>query len=516
MLGLNTGVGYMTLSFPERRSGFLAEVNWVGACSSYTTSIQALDASGNVIETINLPNNATYLPAPSYIGFSYSTAQIAAIRFSGGYIGVRNMTQTGEVQVPIADAGSDQTVDSGQPVQLSGRGSSPSNLSLSYLWSQTAGPEVQIVDVNNASASFIAPVVNANTTLTFQLIVKDSRGVTSQPDTVNVTVVKQNNPPIGDAGDATGVREGATKTLNASASYDPDGDAITSYLWQQVGGPTVTLSPGANVVSPSFLAPVGGGSVSFKVTVSDGKLSGTSPTITIPITANNPPVANAGVPVTTDEGTPATLNGGATTDPDGDQVSFSWTQLTGPTVTLNGANTATPSFTAPWVNAGGSTLTFRMTATDNYAANPRSATADATVNVLNANDPPNCSLAMPSVPKLWPPDHRMVPVTIKGITDPDATAFTLRITGVTQDEPINGTGDGDTAPDATITVGEKADTVNLRSERAGTGDGRVYTIHFRATDQEGACTGSVKVQVPHSRTGNAVDSGQTVNSVAQP
>lgn len=71
---------------------------------------------------------------------------------------------------------------------------------------------------------------------------------------------------------------------------------------------------------------------------------------------------------------------------------------------------------------------------------------------------------------------------ITGITDPDGDAITVEITSVTQDEPINGLGDGDTCPDAVIDEGR----VELRAERSGTGDGRVYQIEFIASDGKGS------------------------------
>ena len=68
---------------------------------------------------------------------------------------------------------------------------------------------------------------------------------------------------------------------------------------------------------------------------------------------------------------------------------------------------------------------------------------------------------------LWPPDHRLRLVTLSGATDPDNDPLTLRITGVTQDEPLNGLGDGNTSPDAQ--VGPRSDQVLLRAERSGAG-----------------------------------------------
>lgn len=53
----------------------------------------------------------------------------------------------------------------------------------------------------------------------------------------------------------------------------------------------------------------------------------------------------------------------------------------------------------------------------------------------------------------------------------------------------------------------------FRAERAGTGNGQVYQVHFTATDdQGGSCNGSVKVGVPHSKKDPAVEGAQLYNS----
>lgn len=102
----------------------------------------------------------------------------------------------------------------------------------------------------------------------------------------------------------------------------------------------------------------------------------------------------------------------------------------------------------------------------------------------------------------------MVAVGILGVTDPNNNA-TITITGVRQDEPTNGQGDGDTPIDAIINADG---TVLLRAERSGNGNGRVYHIYFTASDLEGSTSGVVKVSVPHSKKSGAVDSGQNYNS----
>lgn len=73
----------------------------------------------------------------------------------------------------------------------------------------------------------------------------------------------------------------------------------------------------------------------------------------------------------------------------------------------------------------------------------------------------------------------------------------MGVTAVASDEPINGTGDGDTAPDWTIGAPR---TLSLRAERAGTGDGRVYTITITAKDAaNNTATATTAVRVPHNR-----------------
>ena len=127
------------------------------------------------------------------------------------------------------------------------------------------------------------------------------------------------------------------------------------------------------------------------------------------------------------------------------------------------------------------------------------------VGVELINSPPVCTAVAPSRTALWPPNHKLRTIALSGASDPDGTPVAITITGVTQDEPIDGRGDGKTSPD--VVLGPAAGQVRLRAERAGGGDGRVYTVAYTATDPSGAsCSGSVTVSVPHDRGGHAVDS----------
>lgn len=111
---------------------------------------------------------------------------------------------------------------------------------------------------------------------------------------------------------------------------------------------------------------------------------------------------------------------------------------------------------------------------------------------------PSISSSTPNPATLWPPNHKMVPVTVTTLAG-DACDPTPRcaISSVSSDEPVNGLGDGDTAPDWEITG---ASTLLLRAERAGVGDGRVYSIGTTCTDAAGnASIAWTTVTVPHDQ-----------------
>lgn len=104
--------------------------------------------------------------------------------------------------------------------------------------------------------------------------------------------------------------------------------------------------------------------------------------------------------------------------------------------------------------------------------------------------PPTIVALVPSATQIWPPDHKMVAVTIDTLviddTDPNPSVF---ITGVTCDDPAFVTGDAQiTGPLA----------LSLRAERPGNAD-RVYTITVEAIDASGnASFGTTTVTVAHT------------------
>ena len=126
-----------------------------------------------------------------------------------------------------------------------------------------------------------------------------------------------------------------------------------------------------------------------------------------------------------------------------------------------------------------------------------SSSCGTTVTVIDTIAPV-ISNAWASVKSLWPPNHRMVPVTISAKVADNCGPATWRIINVKSNESEDGTGDGNTSSDWKI-LGPH--TVALRAERSGDGDGRVYSITIQAKDPSGnlSDTRTITVTVPKSQ-----------------
>lgn len=208
------------------------------------------------------------------------------------------------------------------------------------------------------------------------------------------------------------------------------------------------------------------------------------------VTANLPPVAQCrNVTVDADQtcSAAASIDNGSF-DPDGDAI------------------TCTQEPAGPY-GLGDTTVTLTCTDTGGLSS---SCTGVVTVQDVT---PPVVVQGPPTV--LSPPNHQYVSFSlescIQSITDQcngTISVGSAQITKVTSDEPddVGGGGDGNTTNDIVITG---AITVDLRAERQGGGDGRVYEVQFSVQDTAGNVTqGSCPVQVPHDQSGApAIDSG---------
>jgi hypothetical protein len=111
--------------------------------------------------------------------------------------------------------------------------------------------------------------------------------------------------------------------------------------------------------------------------------------------------------------------------------------------------------------------------------------------------PPAIASVTPSQSTLSPPNHKMASLSLAIAATDNLAMSSCAITAVTSNEPVTGTGDGDTAPDWSITG---PTTLQLRAERSGSGHGRIYTVTVRCSDAAGnASTGTTSVMVPKGK-----------------
>ncbi|HEY9159531.1 MAG TPA: PKD domain-containing protein [Desulfomonilia bacterium] len=264
--------------------------------------------------------------------------------------GVKTATDTATVSAyilnypPTADAGPDQTVHIFRTVTFNGSGSTdPENQALSYAWtieSKPSGSAAWIANPTTVSPTFVPDKTG---TYVIGLIVSDGE-LSSGKDTLTVMVT--NNAPIANAGLDVTILQGETTRLNGGASSDPDGDAL-SYSWVRTTAPAGSMAVLSDPYSPApTFTPDKKGAYVFTLTVSDGDLSANASVIVT--SSNNVPVANAGADVTIEFGQSAHLDGSASSDPDGDPLTYAWTIKSGPDTSmgqLSSSSAARPVFT---------------------------------------------------------------------------------------------------------------------------------------------------------------------------
>jgi hypothetical protein len=349
-------------------------VTLVGSKATYTPS-------ANYFNTASTPDRFTFKTNDGLLDSVPATVDIV----------VKAVNDVPVVQKGIATTLQDTKVD------ITLMGSDVEGDPLTYVPSKSKkGGTVAVKSGNTVTFTPKKGYVGADS---FTFTAKDSNKGISKAATVSITVSAKppNVSPTANAGADQAVNEKMSVTLDGSGSKDSDG-SIVSYRWMQRKQPlgiVATLS-GANTAKPTFTAPelvgdtLASATLAFDLTVTDN--NGAMATDTVVVVINNvatniPPGANAGNDKEANENTQVTLDGTGSTDSDGNLVKYEWKQTAGsPTVTLTGADTAKPTFTAPDVTAD-TTLTFELTVTDN-----QNATAKDTVNVqvkkVVANVPP--------------------------------------------------------------------------------------------------------------------------------
>ena len=233
-------------------------------------------------------------------------------------------------------------------------------------------------------------------------------------------VAKISNKPTANAGPNQSVPALTGVTLDGTAS---SGGSLT-YIWTRVAGPLVALT---NPLSshPTFTAPhvpAAGGTITFQLVVCEGTSSNCSDPDTVDvhiINVNRPPVADAGLDQTLQEGSPVMLDGFASYDPDIELLTYQWSQILGPAVTLLGDNTFMPTFTAPTVGPAGATLVFDLTVRDSHNL---TGSDSVSIFVTNLNQTPTANAG---------PDQTVnetAAVTLNGTLSADPDLDTLNFT----------------------------------------------------------------------------------------
>ncbi len=193
-----------------------------------------------------------------------------------------------------------------------------------------------------------------------------------------------------------------------------------------------------------------------------------------------------------------TLDGSLSGDADGDTLSFHWT------VDCDDAVFDDPTAVMPTLELTGACLCVDSLMVDLMVTDGIDTSHCETMIHVDDQRPPVIEVREDPL-MLWPPNHHYHEISVEMMitTAEDACGQPIDLSGVTvvevrSDEPENGNGDGNTMDDIVV---DCPNTVSLRAERAGGGNGRVYTIVYRIVDDAGEPTDvEAQVIVPHDRS----------------
>src|SRR5215831_12130162 len=211
----------------------------------------------------------------------------------------------------------------------------------------TVTSKVPSVEVIQGSLHFANVPANGHVTSTDTFTIRVDRSVAFDFANLVWSFPAPTNP-VANAGPNQTVTVGSTVTLNGSGSTNPSGIGTLTFSWaitSKPAGSNVTLANPTSV-GPTFVVDVVGSYV-ITLTVSNGAGSD-SASVTV-TTGNTPPVAKAGTNQTVPVGATVHLDGSASSDVDGDPLTYAWTLISKPAgsaAALTGANTVSPTFVA--------------------------------------------------------------------------------------------------------------------------------------------------------------------------
>ena len=172
---------------------------------------------------------------------------------------------------PEVSAGEDQSISAAETVSLNGSATDSDGTVNSFSWSQTSGTTVQLSNADDAIASFIAPNLVSDETLTFELVATDNDSATGV-DSVNILVVSANRAPFLELGEDKTVQEGLEFSVTAEPE-DSDG-TIEKFQWELLSVSQRDLElRGVTTERVTFTAPIVGQNefVDLQLTVEDNQ-----------------------------------------------------------------------------------------------------------------------------------------------------------------------------------------------------------------------------------------------------
>jgi MYXO-CTERM domain-containing protein len=314
---------------------------------------------------------------------------------------------------PVAVAPARLVVAVGTRLDVDGTRSDDANGDpLTYAWSG-AGAFISVDDVTNPHLGVLATV---DGTTRLSLVVNDGTqdSAPAPVELITLDPAVTQHAPVAHAGDDLVGSVGKPVTLDARRSYDADGDALT-YTWRSVSGPSLEWTRQGSA-QPTVRATSPGRAV-LGLIVGDGRASSPEDTVEVEFSddaTNQRPIARVGPAAVGHVGAVVQLDGSRSSDPDGDTLTYEWTQRRGPTVFLDDAAAARPSFIG--LRAGA--VTFALVVSDGQL---RSAPVEVTVAVTTAPNQPPVAVAGPDQAMLV---GATVTLDGTGSTDPDGDLLT--------------------------------------------------------------------------------------------
>jgi uncharacterized repeat protein (TIGR01451 family) len=344
-------------------------------------------AHGDV--TVNPDGSYTYTPDADYHGtdsFGYEVCDAAALCASA----TATVTVTPVNDAPAAPAGTAFST----PQDTAHSGTLPGSVDPdgdALTFGATAAPGHGDVTVNPDGTYTYTPDAGYTGADSFGYQVCDA-GPLCAGATVTVTVVAV--PPGNDApvvvNDTAETAFGTPVTFDPTVNdSDPDGDALTVEVPVQPPHGTVTVD-GTDVTYTPDAGFSGTDPVAYLACDAFGVCTPGEAVVTVAPAAppvNLPPVADAGDARTVASGAKVTLDGTGSADPDLDPLTYAWVQQSGPAVTVTGAGSPAPSFTAP---KGPATLVFALTVFDGALSDVATVTVTVKAPVAAAPAAPDC------------------------------------------------------------------------------------------------------------------------------